>query len=219
MILRRGHGAHRDAIGECQQRALGAGKHLLDNHSVASIAKGTGEALMHGIESLLELGGNDNALARSKAISLNHQWSALSVHVVEGRLLIGKRAIGGGGHAGALHQLLGKKLGALHLRTLGTRAKARNARLAHGIGHAHNKRSLGTDDNHTAAMVFGKRRDGGGVVLVERDILALLRGTTVTRRDVEFAAAGRSGKLLGDCMLAAARTQKQDVDGLGLCVH
>ena len=68
-------------------------------------------------------------------------------------------------------------------------------------------------------MVFGKRRDGGGVVLVERDILALLRGTTVTRRDVEFAAAGRSGKLLGDCMLAAARTQKQDVDGLGLCVH
>ena len=219
VVLRGSHGTHGDAIGECQQGALGAGEHLLDDHRVAGLAKSTGEALVHGVESLLELGSNDDALTSGKAIGLDHERSTLGVHVVKSGLLVGKRAVGGGRHARALHQLLGKKLGALHLRALGTRTKARDACLAYSVGHAHDKRGLGADHDHTAAMFLGKRSDSSGVVLVERDVLALLRSAAVARCDIELAAALRSSELLGDSVLTASRTQKQDVDDLGICVH
>ena len=67
---------------------------------------------------------------------------------------------------------------------------------------------------HAAAMVFGKRRDGGGVVLVKRDILALLRGTTVTRRDVEFAAAGTFLQFADDGVFSSAAANHQNIHSI-----
>ena len=173
---------------------------------------------MHGIESLLELGGNDNALARSKTIGLNHQRSALSVHVVEGQLLIGKRAIGGSGDTGALHQLLGKKLGALHLRGLAARAKARDARGAHGVCHAGDKRGLGTNDDKANAVLAGKARHLSGVVLIDLGELGLGEDAAVAGGRPDLARARALEELAKQRVLAAASAQKEDVDRLG-CVH
>ena len=108
MVLRSGHGAHGLAVGKGQQRALGAGQHLLDNHGVAGITKGAAKTLTHGLLGLRKLSRHDNALACGQAVSLDDQRCALLAHVGESRSLIGERAVGGRRNAGTLHELLGE---------------------------------------------------------------------------------------------------------------
>ena len=90
VILRGGHGAHGLAVGKGQQRALGAGQHLLDDHRVAGIAKGAAKTLTHSLLGLRKLGCHDNALARGKAVGLDDQRSALLAHIGKSRSLVGK---------------------------------------------------------------------------------------------------------------------------------
>ena len=111
------------------------------------------------------------------------------MHVGESRSLVGKRAVGCRRDTGALHELLGEQLGALHLGALGTRAKARDARRADGIGNASHERSLGANHDESASMALGKRRHGRRIAIVENHVLAAARGAAVTRRDVELAGA------------------------------
>ena len=189
MVLRGGHGAHGLAVGKGQQRALRAGQHLLDDHGIAGIAKGAAKALAHGFLGLLELSRHDNALACGQAVSLDDQRSALLAHVGESRSLVGKRTIGCRRNARTLHELLGEQLGALHLGTLGTRAKAGNTRRAHGVGHARHERSLGANYHESASVALRKRRHGRRIAVVENNVLAAARGAAVARRDVELAGA------------------------------
>ena len=189
MVLRGGHGAHGLAVGKGQQRALGANQHLLNDNGVAGIAKGATEALAHGLLGLRKLSRHDNALAGGQAVSLHDQRSALLAHIGKSRSLVSKRAIGGRRDAGALHELLGEQLGALHLGTLGTRAKARDTRPADGIGHARHERSLGANHHESASVALRKRRHGRRIAVVENHVLAAARGAAVTRRDVELAGA------------------------------
>ena len=189
VVLRGGHGAHGLAVGKGQQRALGAGQHLLDNHGVAGIAKGAAKALAYGFLGLLKFGRHDNALARGKAVGLDDQRGALLAHVGESRSLVGKRTIGCRRNARTLHELLGEQLRALHLGALGTRAKAGNTRRAHGVGHARHERSLGANYHESASVALSKRRHGRRIAVVENHVLAAARGAAVTRRDVELAGA------------------------------
>ena len=189
MVLRGGHGANGLAVGKGQQRALGANEHLLDNHGVAGIAKGAAKTLAHGLLGLRKLGCHDNALARGKAVGLDDQRGALLAHVGKSRSLVGKRAVGRRRDTGALHELLGEQLGALHLGALGTRAKAGNTRRAHGVGHARHERSLGANYHKSASVALRKRRHGRRIAVVENNVLAAARGAAVARRNVELAGA------------------------------
>ena len=189
VVLRGSHGTNGLAVGKGQQRALGTNEHLLDNHRVAGIAKGAAKALTHSLLGLRKLGCHDNALASGKAVGLHDQRSALLAHVGESRCLIGKRAVGGRRDVRTLHELLGEQLGALHLGTLGTRAKARDTRRADGVGNASHERSLGANHHESASMALGKRRHGRRIAIVENHVLAAARGAAVTRRDVELAGA------------------------------
>ena len=189
VVLRSGHGAHGLAVGKGQQRALGAGQHLLDDHGIAGIAKGAAKTLAHGLFGLLELSRHDNALACGQAVSLDDQRSALLTHIGKSRSLVGKRAVGCRRDTGALHELLGEQLGALHLGALGTRAKAGNTRRAHGVGHARHERSLGANYHESASVALRKRRHGRRIAVVENNVLAAARGAAVARRDVELAGA------------------------------
>ena len=189
VVLRGGHGAHGLAVGKGQQRALGANEHLLDDHGIAGIAKGSAKALTDGLLGLRKLGCHDNPLARGQAVGLDDQRGTLLAHIGKSRSLVSKRAVGGRRNAGALHELLGKKLGALHLGALGTRAKAGNTRRAHGIGYARHKRSLGANYHESASVALRKRRHGRRIAVVENHVLAAARGAAVTRRDVELAGA------------------------------
>ena len=189
MVLRGSHGAHGLAVGKGQQRTLGANQHLLNDHGVAGVTESAAKALAHGLLGLRELGCHDNALACSKTVGLHDQRCALLAHIGKSRGLIGKRAIGGRRDTGALHELLGEQLGALHLGALGTRAKAGNARRAHGVGHAHHERSLGANHHESASVALRKCRHGCRIAIVENNVLATARGTAVARRDVELAGA------------------------------
>ena len=189
MVLRGSHGTHGLAIGKGQQRALGANEHLLNDHGVAGVTEGAAKALAHGLLGLLKFGRHDNALARGKAVGLHDQRGALLAHVGESRSLVGKRAVGCRRDTGALHELLGEQLGTLHLGALGTRAKAGNARRAHGVGHARHERSLGANYHESASVALRKRRHGRRITVVENNVLAAARGAAVARRDVELAGA------------------------------
>ena len=189
VVLRSGHGAHGLTVGKGQQRALGANQHLLDDHGIAGITKGAAKTLTHGLLGLRKLSRHDNALACGQAVSLHDQRGALLAHVGKSRSLVGERAVGCRRNARTLHELLGEQLGALHLGALGTRAKAGNARRAHGVGHARHERSLGANHHESASVALGKRRHGRRIAIVENHVLAAARGAAVTRRNVELAGA------------------------------
>ena len=219
MVLRGGHGAHRLAIGEGQQRALGTGEHLLDDHSAAGGAERAVKALMHGVQGLVEGERHHNALARGQAVGLDDDGSALLAHVGKGGFLVGEGAVGRRGNARAGHELFGETLGSLELGTLGTRAKARDARGANGVGHTGDERRLGADHHQTAAGLARKVRHSSRVLGVEGHVLAHGKRAAVARRDVERAAQRGLGELGRQGMLAAAAAQQQDVDGLLGCAH
>ena len=189
VVLRGSHGTHGLAIGKGQQRALGANEHLLNDHGVAGVTESAAKALTHGLLGLRKLGRHDNALACRKTVGLHDQRSALLTHVSKSRGLVGKRVIGGRRDTGALHELLGEQLGALHLGALGTRAKAGNARRTHGVGHARHERSLGANHHESTSVALGKRRHGRRIAIVENHVLATARGAAVARRNVELAGA------------------------------
>ncbi len=219
VVLRGCHRAHGNAVRESKQRALGAYKHLLNNHRVASLAKGATKALAHSLLSLLKLRSHNHALASSQTVSLNNQGSTLLAHVSQRRLLVSEGTIGSRRHTSALHQTLRKELGALHLCTLGARTKARNARRTYGVSHAHHERSLGANNNHAAVVLGCKRSHCLRIFLIKCNVLANLRGAAVARCNIELAAAGRLGELFGNRVLATTAAQEQDVHNLGVCVH
>ena len=219
MVLGGSHGPHGLAVGEGQKRALGAGQALLDDHGGTRIAEGSGEALADRLLGLLLLGSHDHALTSCQAICLHHERGSLLANIGERSLFVGKRTVRCRGNAGALHELLRKALGALHLRTLGTRSKAGDTSRAHSVGNTGNERGLGTDHHKPDALLAGKGSHRLRVVLGKRHVHALLQRASVTRRDVERSTARRLGKLLRERMLAAAASQKQDVDGLGGLGH
>ena len=126
MVLRGVEGQQGLAVGQAQQRALGTLEHLLDHDDVAGLAERV-EALVDAGEGLLGVLRDDDALAGGQAVGLDHDGATELAHVGGALVLVGEGTVGGGGDTGALHDLLGELLGALHLGGLGTGAEARDA--------------------------------------------------------------------------------------------
>ena len=211
MVLGGGQGHHGLAVGEGQERALGALQHLLHDHGGASGAKVAREALVHALQGLLGGLGHDHALARGQAVGLDYHGAAHLAHVGGAGLLLGKGAIGRRGHARARHDLLGELLGALHLGRLGAGAKAGDAGRAHGVGNALHERGLRAYDHEADAVVLCKGRHGLRGVLVHVGPLGEGVHAAVARRHIEPARARRGRQLGKKRVLASARAQKQDV--------
>ena len=76
MVLRRGHAECLAVGNKSQKRALGASQHFFHNDSLTCVAEAAIKASLNSIERHIKRFGNHNALARSKAVSLNNQWSA-----------------------------------------------------------------------------------------------------------------------------------------------
>ena len=217
VVLRGGERHHGLAVGEREQRALGAVEGLLHDDGGTGLAERAREALVHAGQGLLGGLGHDHALARGQAVGLDHDRRALAAHVVSAGVLVGEAAVGGGGHARAAHDLLGKLLGALHLRRVAVGAKAGDSRGAHRVGDAGHERGLRANDNETNAVgarPLGHRDRRLGVESL--DLLGHDVHATVAGRHVELARARGLGELGEKRVLAPAGAQKQDVD---LLVH
>ena len=212
VVLSRCERDHGLAVGEREQRALGAVEHLLDHDGGPCIAERTGEALAHALERLLGGLCHDHALAGRKAVGLDDDGGSDALHVLEAGLLVGEAAVGGSGHAGTAHDLLGKLLGALHLGRVPVGAKAGDASGADRVGNACHERRLGANDNEPDAMVARPCGNLGGRVLVKGHHLGEPVHAAVAGGNVEPAGARRLGELDEERVLAPARAQEQDVD-------
>ena len=167
---------------------------------------------MNALERLLGGLGDDDALAGSQAVGLDHDGSADLAHVGRARLLVGEAAVGGGGHAGALHDLLGKLLGALHLGGLAVGAKRGDARGAHRVGDARHQRGLRANDHKANAV---PRNPGGNALGRLRVKVCHLSGgvhATVAGSNPHLAGARRLRQLGQKRVLAPTGTQKKNVD-------
>ena len=189
MVLGAGQRQHRLAVGKGQQRALRALEHLLDHDGLACLAKGAREALAHAGEGLLGGLGHDDALASGQTVSLDDAGAIELAHVGLGGPGLGEALVAGRGNAGALHDLLGEELGALHLRGVAVGTKAGDAGGAHRVAHALDERGLRADDHETDTVRRSEVCHGDGVVLVE----ALGEGCL----GEDAAVAGRSPELAG----------------------
>ena len=83
-------------------------------------------------------------------------------------------------------------------------AVARTFRL--GVGTKQMKAT--TQENGSTIQSVEPIRHGSRIVLIERDILAHLDGTAVTRRDIQLAAQRALGELHGQRVLAATTAQQ-----------
>ena len=212
VILGGGQRHQRLAVGQGQQRALRPLHHLLDHDGGARLAKRAREALVDALERFLGGLGDNDALASSQAVGLDHDGSADLAHVGRARLLVGEAAVGGGGHAGTLHDLLGKLLGALHLGGLAVGAKRRDASGAHRVGDARNQRGLRANDHKANVM---PRSPGGNALGRLRVKVCHLGGgvhAAVAGSDPHLAGARGLRQLGQKRVLAPTGTQKKNVN-------
>ena len=201
------------AVAQAEEGGFLAHEELLDDElGTGGTVRTLAHDVVHGIQGFLGGLGHHHALAGSQAVGLDHDGSADLAHVGRARLLVGEAAVGGGWHAGALHDLLSKLLGALHLGGLAVGAKRRDARGAHRVGDARNQRGLWANDHKANAM---PRSPGGNALGRLRVKVCHLGGgvhAAVAGSDPHLAGAWGLRQLGQKRVLAPTGTQKKNVD-------
>ena len=112
--------------------------------------------------------GDDDSLARCKAIILDHMRCT---ETIESSLNLGDgvtHQCHRRGYSGLGHHLLGKCLATFEPGCLSRRSEARNAAIAHGISRAGDQRNLGTDHNQVDVLVDGHISDGLRICHINR---------------------------------------------------
>ena len=173
VVLGGAEGQHVVAVAEEEERDLGSGEELLDEHRAErQVRVGVGERRVAVV-------GDDHALAGGEAVGLHDIGGA---EVVERGLDLG--AGGGahgaaGGHARGIHDPLRERLRALELRGRLARTEHRDAARAQRVGDAGDERRLGPDHDEVDGVLVREHRDRGRVVRVEGDERRILRDAGV----------------------------------------
>ena len=205
VVLRGAERAARVAVAEEEERHLGSGEELLDEHRAeGQIGVGVGERLVAVV-------GDDDALAGREAVGLDHIGGA---EVVEGRLELG--AGGGaqraaGRHARGIHDPLRERLRALELRGGLAGAEHRDAALAQRVGDTGDERSLGADHDEVDGVLVREVGDRGRVVRVEVDEGRVLRDAGVAGGGEDLVRGLLGAQREDDGVLARARAEDQDL--------
>ena len=132
------------SIAEGQHGDLGAGHALLDDDLGPSLAKAV--IAHHGADGILGLLhglGHNDTLAQSQTVSLDHDRGALSFHIGQSGVHVGKGLIFGGGDVVLLHQVLGEDLAGLNDGGVRGGAEGRDTRRLHGVHHAQSQGIIG----------------------------------------------------------------------------
>ncbi len=158
MILGRGEQHEARAVAQGHHRDLAADETLLDDHAAASVAEGAVD--QHGAHRSFRLvvrGGHDHALARAKAVGLDHHVARLRVDEGVGRGHVGKTTIGRRGDSGPPHQILGELLATLDFRGRARRTEAAQTRRHAGVAQPSHERHLGTAHHEIDLLRLGQR--------------------------------------------------------------
>ena len=152
------------AVAQEEQRHLGAGEELLDEHR-ARPAGTHRRARARPSRSSVTM----HALARGQPVGLH---DVRAPELVERGLDLG--AGGGaqrapGRHARGIHDPLGERLRALELRGRLAGPEHRDAALAQRVGDARDERCLRADDDEVDRVLVREAGHGGRVVLIEVD--------------------------------------------------
>ena len=103
----------------------------------------------------LQTGGNHHAFACGQTIGLDHDGRALRIHISVSRSRVFKDLVDSCRNLVALHEGLGKSLGALQLRGSTGRTKDAQTMGTEFVHHPGGQRCLGADDGQT--YVIGLR--------------------------------------------------------------
>ena len=142
VVLRGAERQHVVAVAQEEQRHLGAGEELLDQHRAG------GQEGCRVRERRGAVVGDDDALARGEPVGLHDVRRA---EVIERGLDLAEsrraRERAAAGHARGIHDPLRERLRSLELRGCPARAEDRDAALAQRVGDARDQRRLGADDD------------------------------------------------------------------------
>ena len=211
MILAGGHGYGGAAVAKGQKRGLFADERLFHHHRGPGSAESSGHhGLVDGGNGLIGVAGYCDALAGSQAVGLDHHGAVKLSGVGPGRSGLGKRFIGGGGHAGGGHDFLGKGLAAFQLGGVGVGAKAGHAGRVQGIAKPGHQRRFRADHHQINAPILGQGHDAGDVGVGQGDVLAAGGGATVARGSQHCRDIGTFGQGMGQGVLTAAGPDYQN---------
>lgn len=142
---------------------------------------------------LLDVPGHDDALAGGETVVLHDVRGAERVERLVDLRRVGAHVRAGGGHAGAGHDVLGERLGALQLGGLAGRAEDGDAGGADRIGDTGDQGCLGSDDNEVGLQLLGEDGDRRAVEGVDRVQLGDLGDTCVAGSTVQGGDVGVEG--------------------------
>ena len=171
-------------------------------------------AFEHEVHRLMRLRqgfGHHHALASGQTVGLDHDRGALLLDVGMGRHRVGESLVGRGRDAMALHEGLGKGLGALQLRCRSGRAEDAQTMGPKLIHHAGRQRAFGAD--HGQANFFVGSPGPQGLDVGDGHIFQVRveRRAAIAGRDIDLLHPGRLRQLPGQRMFAAAAANHQDI--------
>ena len=211
LVVLRGLQRKGDApVAQAEKRDLGAVEEFLDQR----LPLGFGQARPGVGEGGVSVVRHDDPLARGQPVVFDYVGRAESVegsfHFSQTRAQPRPRRR----HARTGHDLLGERLRAFQACRFPRRAENVDARLAHGVGHARDQRSLRTDDDEVDPLAASECSHGRTVEDVEVDKRSQRGHPGVPRGDVEDVVV--TAKRTGDGVLAASRPEYEYVHGTTL---
>ena len=216
VVLAGGQHRHVLAVGHDDEAGLFAGQELLDHHTRAAgvVLHAQRVVQQHPVHRLVRFfqgHGHDHALARRQAVGLDDDGRAVLVDEGVGRLGVGEGFIEGRGDAMALHEVLGKSLGAFQLRGLlrgAEDAQATGPELVHDTGGQRGLRANHRQHDLVGLGEIGQRLDvGDGHV----DQARIARRAAIARGHIDLARLGRLSQLPGQGVFTATRANDEDV--------
>ena len=212
VVLRGGERERVGAVAQREDGQLGAGHALLDHARAPRRAeRGAGEVRLHRVARVGERFGDDDALAGSEPVGLDHVEAGQRVEERE-RLRFLARVEGrvpGGRHARGREHFLHPGFRAFELRGRGRTPEDEPPGAAQRVGDTRDERRFGSDDDEIGIDTLGERGNRGGVGGDDGDTVAQFRQPRVAGRRDHLVDGGRTREAPAERVLAPSGTDEE----------
>jgi hypothetical protein len=155
---------------------------------------------------------HDDTLAGGDAIRLDDDRRPHLRRVVARGSSFREALIGGGRNAGLGAEILGVALRAFEARRFPARAEHLDAGLFEGVGQTRHQRCLRTDENQIDHVVAAKIDHRVMIERIQTDQIGKHADARIARGGIKLAEAGRFPQRPCQRMLAAARSDQENID-------
>jgi hypothetical protein len=193
-------------IGDDEQGDLRAIQEFLDDHAAAPAQTGPRVA-----ERLAPVVSDDNALAASETVVLDHVGRTEPVQRRSNLIGVGARHRRRGGNPRSRHDVLGERLAALELRGRGRRPEASQATFPHRIRSSLDQWQFRSDDDQVHREMLRQVGDRGRVGDIDGLRRAVRRNPRVAGRADDVGDRGVGPQALDQGVLACTGPDDQDL--------